>query len=298
MRTPTIEQVEHVLGKFELVRERATKKGALLTERDSAYRAGQEFRDSSVHSVAGWYVVANLDRKVVSSKVQDGFISHFDAAEILAQDLGFNSSGSLMLWAERNPKIWYDLNEYPPFGNKENYGTDSFDIVTSKLQLFKAKLVKLKKNRLKNPTVEQVERVIKKLESVKNKANKEGAFDMQEARVCGRPLDTEELHECGTVHCASGWYAVANFRRAAIRAELMKGLVGYEDGANLMARDLGFENRHDLIHWAEHAPEIWNNLNGHNMLIKEDAYDNPGFDGVIAQWKIVKQNLIELEEEY
>ena len=143
---------------------------------------------------------------------------------------------------------------------------------------------------MKNPTVEQVNFVIKKLQLVRDDAIKEGAFNMNVWRVY------DDHHECGTVHCVGGWYAVANWRRQAIKDKFNKGRVTYEHGADLMAKDLGFFDRDCLVGWANDNPKIWGNKYGFEMFTGKLAYSNKGFEGVIAQWELVKQNLIELEQ--
>ena len=144
---------------------------------------------------------------------------------------------------------------------------------------------------MKNPTIKQVDFVIDKLKSVSGQARKKGAFDMSETIAY-----IKNKHDCGTVHCVGGWYVVANLHRKEIKDRFKKGFVGYSDGANLMARDLGFANRDCLQTWANDNPKIWGNTAGKGLFANESAYDNEGFDGVIAQWELVKQNLIELEQ--
>ena len=145
---------------------------------------------------------------------------------------------------------------------------------------------------VKHPTVEQVKFVIRKLKSVRGQAIKKDAFNMSEAIAY-----IKNRHECGTVHCVGGWYAIANLDRPEIKDRFKKGFVGYSDGADLMAKDLGFANRDCLQTWAFDNPEIWGNPRGGSMFAYESAYDNEGFDGVISQLEVVKGNLIELRME-
>jgi hypothetical protein len=145
---------------------------------------------------------------------------------------------------------------------------------------------------MKNPTIKQVEYVIEKLESVIEQACEEDAFDMSETIAY-----IKNKHKCGTVHCVGGWYAVANLNRKAIKDRFKKGFVGYSDGADLMANDLGFADRDCLQTWAYENPEIWGNGAGRGLFANELACDNTGFDGVIAQWQLVRGNLIELKKE-
>ena len=143
---------------------------------------------------------------------------------------------------------------------------------------------------MKNPTIKQVNFVIEKLQLVREQASEYGAFDMIENRVYSK----KHKHECGTVHCTAGWYAVANSDRQVIKDKINQGCVDFRDGADLMAIDLGFDNTYDLKCWAYENPEIWGNEDGRWLFAKDEAYNTSGFEGVIAQWQLVKQNLIEL----
>ena len=145
---------------------------------------------------------------------------------------------------------------------------------------------------MKNPTVKQVKFVIEKLKLVENQATKKGAFDIDESRVYSK----EHNYECGTVHCVAGWYVVANLGREFIADKIKKGFVDFNSGVELIVKDLGFAYRCDLEHWAYKNPKIWGNDRGLSMFSDKRAYNNKGFDGVIAQWELVKQNLIELEK--
>jgi hypothetical protein len=140
---------------------------------------------------------------------------------------------------------------------------------------------------MKNPTVEQVEFVIKKLQSVIEQAGREGAFDITETSVYSK----EHKYECGTVHCVGGWYAFANLRRKFITDKFKKGFVDFRDGAELLANDLGFDNAYALKCWARDNPRIWGNSVGYCMFSETYAYDDTGFDGVIMQWQTVRDNL-------
>ena len=146
---------------------------------------------------------------------------------------------------------------------------------------------------MKNPTIEQVNFVIKKLKLVREQASRDIAFNMDEARV----YDKEDKYKCGTVHCVGGWYAVANSDRQVIKNKFNQGRVGYDDGANLMANDLGFADHYALENWAEYNPRIWGNENGSTMFDSEFSYDDEGFDGVISQWVNVRDNLIKLKKD-
>jgi hypothetical protein len=146
---------------------------------------------------------------------------------------------------------------------------------------------------MRNPTVKQVAFVIDKLKLVRKQANEECALDIDESRVYNKKYK----YECGTVHCVGGWYAVANLNRKFIKDKFNEGFVDFNDGTKLMAQDLGFAYRCDLKNWAEQNPKIWGNKKGYFMFGNASAYNDEGFDGVIAQWELVKQNLIELTKE-
>ena len=145
---------------------------------------------------------------------------------------------------------------------------------------------------MKNPTVKQVNFVIEKLKLVRKQASEEGALDMNEIEVYSK----EHNYECGTVHCVGGWYVVANMNRQVIKDKVKKGYVSFVDGADLMAQDLGVGCNYHLQNWAYRNPEIWGNEKGYYMFSETYAYDDTGFDGVIGQWCIVRDNLIELEK--
>lgn len=71
-------------------------------------------------------------------------------------------------------------------------------------------------------------------------------------------------HACGTVHCHGGWYAVATLPHN-------KGL-GYLDGAQKMATDLGFNNSLGLKDWAYNDIDIWGNTIGGEMFCNKKAF--------------------------
>ena len=148
---------------------------------------------------------------------------------------------------------------------------------------------------MRNPTIEQVKFVIDKLKSVRKQANEEHAFDMREGRV----YDKQDNHkyDCGTAHCVGGWYAVANLDDETIKDKIKNGFVDFTDGADLMARDLGFADHLELQDWAYKNSRIWGNENGDEMFDSLFPYGDEGFDGVITQWQLVRDNLIELKME-
>lgn len=74
-------------------------------------------------------------------------------------------------------------------------------------------------------------------------------------------VDNCEHHTCGTIHCFGGWFAVA-----CLNARLLKRGVYFSDGANKMAKILGFECRLFLEQWAARNPNIWGNSSGGGMF--------------------------------
>jgi hypothetical protein len=81
---------------------------------------------------------------------------------------------------------------------------------------------------------------------------------MSEGRV------NSDDHECGTIHCAAGWYAIATL--------VNEQSLNYNDGAIAMAAHLGFECREDLEHWAARSSTIWGNQSGWAIFCDTRAY--------------------------
>jgi hypothetical protein len=113
-------------------------------------------------------------------------------------------------------------------------------------------------------------------------------LDMSEGEV-------NDGHICGTVHCHAGTYAI-------MRCDLDKELY-YGDGAEQMARDLGFIGSFSLKEWAEHNANIWGNENGGCMFIEPVAFTSPSRpDGALSiqhiadHWNEVAQRLEAIEE--
>lgn len=103
---------------------------------------------------------------------------------------------------------------------------------------------------------------------------------------------------CGTLACFGGWNLLANQDRfVADQTDYFKAdvtvfwyqfdpdegrqtlaytfegqtndseiPVDYEDGAEILARDLGFDERSDLELWAHYHPELWGNACGRRMF--------------------------------
>ena len=157
------------------------------------------------------------------------------------------------------------------------------------LSILKMKEINMVK-KIKNPTEKQIKYVIGKLKSVERKARKEDALSMEVAVV------KSSTHKCGTIHCVAGWYAAANIKRKYL-VDIFKDrdYVGFLNGADLMAKDLGMEDSHDLIDWADENPEIWGNEEGQHMFYEKYAYNHEGFSGVIKHWEEVLERIIKIE---
>lgn len=79
-------------------------------------------------------------------------------------------------------------------------------------------------------------------------------------------------HECGTVHCVGGWYAIATM-------DTGKDRVDFLDGVEQITTDLGFTkydsrlfNKKALESWAMNNTEIWGNPYGQKMFYDSCAY--------------------------
>ena len=88
-------------------------------------------------------------------------------------------------------------------------------------------------------------------------------LDMNEAIVQGGK------NSCYTVHCVGGWYYLA---RAHIIYE--KQFIGFSQGANWMAQDLGFTCMVSLAQWCEDNPKLWGNSHGAVLFGSISAWNN------------------------
>lgn len=123
---------------------------------------------------------------------------------------------------------------------------------------------------MRNPTKKQMAYVISKLKTILPQAKFNKQFNMSECVV----LQTESpAHQCGTIHCIMGWYAVANKNRKIIKKEINTGYCGYVAGCYLMSKDLGFSETGDFNIWAESNPKKWGNDDGNFLDSDPAAYD-------------------------
>lgn len=133
---------------------------------------------------------------------------------------------------------------------------------------------------IKTPTQEQFQIVIDTLEEAWLKSKKRGKVDMME------PVVVHENH-CGTPMCFAGWYTSIRIGDSTT----------YEDGCELIARDLGFDSPTDLKVWAEAKYEIWGNDMGYTMFTDGGAFgidSDSGFSlyTIVKHWKEVKQRAL------
>ena len=112
------------------------------------------------------------------------------------------------------------------------------------------------------PTKSQWQTVIDNFVRVLPLAKKEHHLDMDEITICDN-----EGHKCGTVHCVGGWYGVS------VLTEFDEAYTSYTEGADAMAKHLGFKEDTALQHWARENPQIWGNQYGQRMFSHETAYD-------------------------
>lgn len=114
------------------------------------------------------------------------------------------------------------------------------------------------------PTKAQFQTVI---DNLNRAVNDYGAADSENFSMCQGTTTNDSGTICGTVHCIGGWYAISVLQP-------FNGRVSYSNGANKMARDLGFNCYYDLKMWASNNPSIWGNEWGHAMFCDEWAYNN------------------------
>lgn len=116
------------------------------------------------------------------------------------------------------------------------------------------------------PTKAQMQVVIDNLKKVLPMAVLPEHLDMGESQV-----NTND-HQCATIHCFAGWYAIAV---CDLNAPL-----DYEDGKNAIAEHLGFNSIDDLKVddlkvWAAYSPFMWGNIYGNSMFYDRFAFYHP-----------------------
>ena len=76
-------------------------------------------------------------------------------------------------------------------------------------------------------------------------------------------------NDCGTVACHAGWYLLGRSGHVSD--------AGWADGADMIAKDLGFQDREELENWAGRNPGLWGNSNGFRMFYNPRAFMIDGY---------------------
>lgn len=145
------------------------------------------------------------------------------------------------------------------------------------------------------PSQKQWQTIIDKLYSVlplalDYEANTgERALNMLECDV------NDDRHECGTVHCVGGWYAIAHYKERVYKKQVV---VNFFHGADLLAGALGFDSAfqdgYTMQQWIHKHQTLWGNC-GPSIFSNPAAYDHgngPAKDlaDVIEHFEFVKEN--------
>ena len=124
----------------------------------------------------------------------------------------------------------------------------------------------------------------------------------------------KESHDCGTLACHGGLYAAEHALRntdthffktvqnsstplAYLHKKVEEDIhaIEWEDGAMLMATDLGFENREDLEGWAYEYTDLWGNNFGHEMFKGPEAFDEKEYmikvELIVTWWRAVANRI-------
>jgi len=102
---------------------------------------------------------------------------------------------------------------------------------------------------------------------------------------------------CGTPMCHAGWYLVATNQGVMEQwfhdaSRAITNFPCYVDGAEALAKDLGFVTRHGVAQYYDQHPELWGNDDGIEMFSSESAFfteDESYYEGkltlsVIRNW--------------
>lgn len=111
-------------------------------------------------------------------------------------------------------------------------------------------------------------------------------------------VNADDGHQCGTVHCHGGWFAIA----AVLHK---KGFVTFEHGKKLMSQMLGFRCGYDLKVWGALNPQIWGNPDAMMMFLDVSAFYNDdkrpagaeNLQHIIDHWTEVAERLEALENQ-
>lgn len=139
-----------------------------------------------------------------------------------------------------------------------------------------------------HPLASQVLTVINNFKKVLPMAKREDHLNMGCTSV-------NRSHECGTVHCHGGWYAISVL-------DVENKLLSYTDGADRLAKDLGFGFDEDIQEWAEQNQTLWGNEIGYGMFCDRRAFKSPdrpdganNLQDIISHWTEVYERLLVFE---
>lgn len=126
-----------------------------------------------------------------------------------------------------------------------------------------------------------IQKVIDKLDSILPTAL-QGGLDMSQT-------DVDFRHPCNSPHCVGGWYAIANQKKLYTGASC----IGYSEGADLLAKDLGFSDDELLENWLKDNPQLWGNDRGDDLFVTSKAYNGEPTDlaGIIDHFKEFKRRV-------
>lgn len=136
-------------------------------------------------------------------------------------------------------------------------------------------LFTLKHLKIINPKQEQFKKVINIFKKVYSSNKEIARVDMIETKI----------NYCRSPMYHAGWYAVAK--------KLNEDINGFEEGAHLIAKDLGFTSEYMLRLWADRNPHIWGNREGFRMFQSSRAFSGEttitGLKQIIDHWEGVKR---------
>ena len=172
------------------------------------------------------------------------------------------------------------------------------------------------------PLSSDVHRVVERLEDCirRNGCEADLEVEMAEARVLACRHDEEPGSICGSVACVGGWYALVVHQRGEAEGTLftrggeepstcevcVRGapagdqVLGFEDGADLMALHLGFDSQSSLTKWAHEHPDLWDNAHGAERFLSAEAFGLDwcapvGLRHIVNHWCGVRDRLERLE---
>ena len=144
-------------------------------------------------------------------------------------------------------------------------------------------------------------KVVERLKGVAHLADRKNSVQMNVATI-----DVHEQHPCETISCFGGWYAIARFWEwegvkgtyigESLGQNECETRIDFHNGADQMAKDLGFEDNEELEKWAEENPDLWGNEYGVRMFhdgqaFGMDPYVEPQFRDIVAHLETVADAL-------